>query len=131
MEHAEAMQSSSAERYVLGELNAAEADSFEEHFFDCRECADEVRTGAAFLEGGRKLAREAREAPVVSITEHRQSRRTWLPAAVAAVLLLSIGTPVLVRQMREAGPSIDIPRVHTLQAETRAVAEDVPTVPSK
>jgi len=128
MEHGEATQSSATERYLLGELNAAEADSFEEHFFDCRECADEVRTGAAFLEGGRKLARQAREAPVVSLSERRERRLPWLPAAVAALLLLTIGTPLLVRQFRDAGPSMDIPGVHTLQAETRAAGDDVPSV---
>lgn len=131
MEHGEAMQSAAAERYILGELNAAEADSFEEHFFDCRECADEVRTGAAFLEGGRKLVRQEKEAPVpapvISLTERRE-RRAWLPAAVAAVLLLGIGTPLIVQQVNDARPAIDIPSVHMLQASTRAADGDIPSV---
>lgn len=128
MEHDEATQSSAAERYVLGELSAAEADSFEEHFFDCRECADEVRTGAAFLEGGRKLALEAKEAPVVPIAERRARRRTWIPAAAAAILVLGLGVPLLMQQMRSAQPSLEIPGVHTLQAGTRAVPGHVPAV---
>jgi hypothetical protein len=128
MEHVEAMQSGAAERYILGQLSAAEADSYEEHFFDCRECAEEVRMGAAFLEGGRKLARQEREAPVVSIAEHRERRRPWLPAAVAALLILGISAPLLVRQMRETGPSFDIPAVHTLQSGTRAAGEPVQEV---
>jgi anti-sigma factor RsiW len=33
-----------AEKYVLGELRAEERDRFEEHFFECAECAEDVRT---------------------------------------------------------------------------------------
>jgi anti-sigma factor RsiW len=33
-----------AEKYILGELSAAERDRFEEHYFECGECADAVRS---------------------------------------------------------------------------------------
>lgn len=32
-----------AERYILGEMDGRERDAFEEHFFDCSECATAVR----------------------------------------------------------------------------------------
>jgi hypothetical protein len=46
MEHSRAIDSMAAERYILGELNLDERDAFEEHFFDCPECAMSVRDGA-------------------------------------------------------------------------------------
>jgi hypothetical protein len=46
MEHSKAIESMAAERYILGELNLDERDDFEEHFFDCPECAISVRDGA-------------------------------------------------------------------------------------
>ncbi|HXJ41659.1 MAG TPA: zf-HC2 domain-containing protein [Bryobacteraceae bacterium] len=46
MEHSKAIDSMAAERYILGELNMDERDAFEEHFFDCPECAMSVRDGA-------------------------------------------------------------------------------------
>ncbi|HEY7291962.1 MAG TPA: zf-HC2 domain-containing protein [Vicinamibacterales bacterium] len=53
MEHQEAVRTLASERYLLGEMTEAERDSFEEHYFSCAECADDVlagekmRTGAA------------------------------------------------------------------------------------
>lgn len=42
-EHLAAKKSMAAERYVLDEMEPAERDAFEEHFFDCLECANDVR----------------------------------------------------------------------------------------
>ena len=44
-----------AERYLLGELTANERERFEEHYFSCAECANEVLAGAAFLDNSREL----------------------------------------------------------------------------
>ena len=46
MEHQLAVELRFAERYLLGELSPDEIASFEEHFFDCALCADEVRASA-------------------------------------------------------------------------------------
>jgi anti-sigma factor RsiW len=43
VKHEEYVESMAAERYILGELPAAERDGFEEHYFECPECADAVR----------------------------------------------------------------------------------------
>ena len=48
MEHHEAVRSRAAERYVARELPPAERDAFEQHFFDCPECAQEVQFEQAF-----------------------------------------------------------------------------------
>jgi hypothetical protein len=37
------------ERYVLGELGEEQRVQYEAHFFDCRECADEVQAAAVFI----------------------------------------------------------------------------------
>ena len=55
MGHDEATRMQAAERYLLGELSDAERDQFEEHFFDCRECAKEVRAGAIFEANARAV----------------------------------------------------------------------------
>jgi hypothetical protein len=64
MEHDEAVRAQAAERYVAHELSPAERDSFEEHFFDCQECADDVRFEITFAANARAVFREQR-------TEHR------------------------------------------------------------
>jgi anti-sigma factor RsiW len=45
MEHDEAEKSQAVERYLLGELPVTEREAFEEHYFSCPECAEEVRAG--------------------------------------------------------------------------------------
>jgi hypothetical protein len=128
MEHNQAMTSGVAESYVLGQLSAAEADAYEEHFFDCEECAEEVRLGMAILDGGRRMMLEDR-AKVVPIAEHR-NRRAWLPAAVAALLILGISAPLLLRQLRQPEPSLDIVSAHTLRTQMRAAGEPILVVAS-
>ena len=51
MDHKTAVETMAAERYLLDEMRGAERDAFEEHFFDCPQCADEVRTGGIVRDG--------------------------------------------------------------------------------
>jgi hypothetical protein len=53
MEHTQAIQLMAAERYVLGELPRDLREQYEEHFFSCAECAEEVNLAAAFVENSR------------------------------------------------------------------------------
>ncbi|HYC88543.1 MAG TPA: hypothetical protein VEO54_04960 [Thermoanaerobaculia bacterium] len=101
MEHSQAIEMNASDRYVLGQLSAAEADAFEEHYFDCATCADDVRLGMTIMEGGRRLVRETSEptaplAPVVPIDAGRRRFMKWLPAAAAAALLTA-NLPLLMR----------------------------------
>jgi anti-sigma factor RsiW len=50
MEHDEAVQQLAVERYLLDELTSELRDEFEEHMFDCAECALDLRAGAAFVQ---------------------------------------------------------------------------------
>ena len=50
MDHSEAVQQMMAERYLLDELTPDTREAFEEHLFDCPECALDLRAGAAFVE---------------------------------------------------------------------------------
>jgi anti-sigma factor RsiW len=49
MDHGEALQMMAAERYLLNELSPEQKDAFEEHVFECQECALDLRAGAAFI----------------------------------------------------------------------------------
>ena len=50
MDHSEAVEQMLAERYLLNELPPEMRDAFEEHMFDCPECAFDMRAGAAFID---------------------------------------------------------------------------------
>jgi hypothetical protein len=58
MDHGEAIRLMAAEKYLLGELTPESREQFEEHFFDCQECALEVRAGDAFVEHSKVVLSE-------------------------------------------------------------------------
>ena len=49
------MEAQAAERYLLGELSAADAESFERHYFECTECAMAVEAGEQFIANARAV----------------------------------------------------------------------------
>jgi anti-sigma factor RsiW len=87
MEHQHAVATLASERYLLGEMTDVERDSFEEHFFSCADCADDVRAAAAMKDGVRRGLASAKVVPI---------RRAWRPAiaipwAAAATLAIVAG----------------------------------------
>jgi hypothetical protein len=50
MDHDAVVRQKMTERYLLNELDPAVRDEFEEHYFDCSDCALDVRAGALFIE---------------------------------------------------------------------------------
>ena len=50
MNHSEAVQQMATERYLLDEMSPEVRDAFEEHFFDCPECAMDLCAAAAFVD---------------------------------------------------------------------------------
>jgi Putative zinc-finger len=58
MDHDDAIRIAASERYLLGTLDEAEREAFEEHYFDCVECAEDVRTGAAVMAAAGTLPAE-------------------------------------------------------------------------
>lgn len=53
MDHNEAITILAVERYLLNELTPEVRDAFEEHLFDCTQCAADLRAGAAFVREAR------------------------------------------------------------------------------
>lgn len=49
MNHSEATEQMAAEKYLLNELTPDLRDAFEEHMFDCPECAFDIRAAASFV----------------------------------------------------------------------------------
>lgn len=115
MEHTQALETHASDRYLLGQLSAAEADAFEEHYFECPVCAEDVRLGMSFLEGGRRLVHEPAApitappatAPALPIASHPRWGK-WIPAAAAAAVLALAGNFVVLMRMQNAAP---VPRM--------------------
>ena len=88
MNHQEAMQLGAVDRYFLGELPEPQRADFEEHFFDCRECASEMRMTADFLDIARAEFRRGN----LGSAAPKTAKRSWLELfARPAVLTPAFG----------------------------------------
>ena len=56
MDHSEATVGHAVERYLLGDMTEPEAEAFELHFFECKECTEELASGAILAENIRAVA---------------------------------------------------------------------------
>ncbi|HTT63732.1 MAG TPA: zf-HC2 domain-containing protein [Bryobacteraceae bacterium] len=116
MDHSEAVRSEAAERYVARELSAAEQEAFEEHLFDCPECAHEVEFELAFAANVRAVSREQQEArqpagatPRVSVWQNWRDRLRFSPVAAFSfaanfILAAALGFVVLNASRKSVGP---------------------------
>src|SRR2546423_14363158 len=86
MNHEEATGAQATERYLLGELSDQERDAFEEHYFDCALCADDVRSGTAFVSGLRSSGRTHGN-EFLRRQAARKRRNFTVPLAAAASIL--------------------------------------------
>jgi anti-sigma factor RsiW len=90
MDHEVAHNTQAIERYLLGEMPLEERDSFEEHYFSCKDCAEEVRAGAMLT---RDLKRALRE----GVPARTSAWAAWLkwpvlaPACAAMLLAVVVG----------------------------------------
>jgi hypothetical protein len=119
MDHDAVVRQKMTERYLLGELDPETRDQFEEHFFDCPDCALDVRAGALFVEQSKIVLAEKSEpvsaglpltvpAPVTPgwLAGLRPIFRPVFALPVMAVLLAVIGYqnlvtyPQLTRELR-------------------------------
>src|SRR5450432_3933445 len=91
MDHDIAVQSEAAERYFLGDLTGEDRDKFEEHFFMCPECAEDVRALQIFAANAKAVFRQ----PTVSAGVLTSNRFFWVSAALNCCLLLGLGYTVL------------------------------------
>ncbi len=123
MNHQAAIAAQSVEKYLLGELSASERDEFEEHFFCCHECAQDVRAGSIFAANARAVLKEQRaaareretnqSAPAWWLAWIRPS--VWAPAA-AAVFFCAISAwqyAVIIPSLRGDVARLSAPRAYS------------------
>ncbi|MGO9433661.1 MAG: anti-sigma factor family protein [Terracidiphilus sp.] len=64
MNHREAVEQMATERYLLDEFAPEDREAFEEHLFDCPECAFDLRVGNAFVHAAKAQLPETVERPI-------------------------------------------------------------------
>src|SRR5262245_24652409 len=143
MTHEEAVDTLAPDRYLLDEMSNSERQAFEDHYFSCHDCADELRTGAALIEGTKAGMAQSAGGQVVPMRPPRAkggnatssvARSAWyrspaIPWAVAATLAvvvsyqsLSVGPSF----RRDGTPMVLAPVTVTLRPESRGREPIVP-----
>jgi hypothetical protein len=136
MNHREAVNMMAAERYLLDELGPDAREEFEEHYFDCQECALELRAGSAFVDAakdqlsGLKTDYQVRAHAAASSLKPRLWESWWRPAFAAPVfaamvLILGFQNLVTLPTLRKAANEPRIVVVAPLHGGTRG--SDRPT----
>ena len=136
MTHSDATESSAAERYMLDEMSELERHAFEEHYFDCADCADEVRLGAMMREG--VSAGLLGRTNVQSISSGRKTSRlssrflqpaVALPWAAAAMFAIVAGYQTVRQSSLPPQISTQALATITLRPDSRG-ADPVVTLPA-
>ena len=141
MNHAEAVQQMATEKYMLGELSPELRDAFEEHFFDCPECAMDVRAAAVFIDVAKEhlpeltgpLAIPASERqPVTGVQEKKQ--RWWssllrpalaMPVFAALIAIVGYQNAVTLPALRSAANEMQLALTVYLHSGTRGASAPI------
>jgi Putative zinc-finger len=91
MNHTDATQLMAVEKYVLNELPPQLRDEFEEHYFECPECAMDLRATTAFLDAA-KAEFQATPAtmPLPLVIPRKRGPWLWRPVLVIPALAASL-----------------------------------------
>lgn len=126
MNHAEAVTLGAVEKYVLGELDVADRDEFEAHYFECADCASQLEA----IEALRRTIREAN-------TVVRPMRpRTWIEhpgvarwTLAASVFLAAVVTYQNLYTLPNLRQTVNQPRlITTIQPDTQYRGTPVPSM---
>lgn len=138
MDHNYAIENHTAERYLLQDLDEQERDAYEEHFFSCSACAEEVRTASEFLESAKQVVQDEVKAQIYGQHVARHSNwGNWLnwrsmlhpvPAMACSLLALGIGfsgyqNAVVLPSLRQAASAQLVVAQPTLHNSKSAVRE--------
>ena len=123
MSHEDASRTRAAERYFLNEMPQDERDAFEEHYFGCDICAEDVRVLSSFVENAKVILQDSATLSRPTVVPIRRfGLRTWVPAAIAAALAVTVSVQTYsIQQLRQP----QIAAVAVLHGESRG---EIPVV---
>jgi hypothetical protein len=127
MNHSEAVRLKAAEKYLLGELSAELRDQYEDHYFGCAECAQDISAGAVFVANARDVWRTE---PLAGTSSEPAARPERIRSGGwwNAVLRPAFVVPALALLLIVAGyqNAVTIPHLRTIASQS----ETAQTLPS-
>lgn len=116
MDHDYAIENHVAEGYLLDELDESERDAYEDHYFGCTTCAEEVEIVSEFIDTAKQVIQEELKPQPVAISTSPSWFRRFAapimhPLPAAAFLFLAMMSSVAVYQFQ-----VTIPRLQAAAA---------------
>jgi hypothetical protein len=107
MDHETAIRVQAAERYLLDEFSPEERTEFEDHFFGCLECADEVRAASILAANATAVLKEenARESAGAERLSGRGRMRFFWPLMASAMLNVALLVGVGLQRFASVAPA--------------------------
>jgi hypothetical protein len=126
------MRLKATERYLLNELDPEQLDQFEEHLFDCPDCALDVRAAAMLVEQSKTILSERTSAaPVRVVAPVSKPWLTWfrpafaLPVLILLLVIFGYQNFVTIPAMKEASSRPAVLPFATLTVATRSATTPV------
>lgn len=130
MNHSEVVEQMFAERYLLDELTPEARETFEEHLFDCPQCALDLRVGTAFVNEAKIQLPGLTEpsAATISTSKSKSKPGFWLfwmrpafaaPAFAALLAVIAFQNVVMFPALREAATQPRLVPSNHLRPATR------------
>lgn len=135
MNHGEAVEQMAGERYLLDELTPDTREAFEEHVFDCQECALDLRAGTLFVKEAKAQLPELAERPALGGAAPKSKPGLWLflmrpvfavPAFAALLAVVVFQNAVTFPALRDAATQPRLFPLTQLRPATRGASH--PTV---
>jgi len=123
MNHDEAIRLKAAEKYLLGELSAELRDQYEDHYFGCAECSQDVRTGAVFIDNARDVLGSGSVAELGGKHHPAPSGGWWTTLLRPAFAVPALALLLLVAGYQNA---VTIPHLRTALSQSE-VAQTLPS----
>jgi hypothetical protein len=109
MEHERAVENLAVESYLLSDMTSGEREAFEEHYFECAICAEDLRAASQFLQDAKEVLAGNREATRIQEVPKGQPRRwtwpAWQQPQFATALVAIFGIVAAVETFRQLLPS--------------------------
>jgi hypothetical protein len=135
MTHEKVLQEMVVEKYLLGELRGSARDGFEDHLFECEECAADVKAGVVFLRGARQELRAPKRAK--ALVKEVGGWTSWFtnpwvlgPALAASLAVVAVQTLVVLPRLNHEVAAAETPEILNSLVLANAGARGEGTLPA-
>jgi hypothetical protein len=136
MKHEDAVKIMAVEQYLLDEMAPEEREAFEEHYFECAICADELKAASSFASNAKAIFAASEASPKTPLVLEQKPKSSWFgwlrpqtaALAFAGVAIVSLGVVATLWHQINQYSSPRIVDSSFLRGQTRGTAPVIQAV---